>query len=295
MKKITHALAFYATIPLLYFFSYLPWRVLFFISDLSFLLLYYIIGYRRKVVKMNLRKSFPEKSDEELKKIEFRFYRYFTDIIFETVKLFTLSPIQKIARCKMDDETVKLFQDLHTKGRSGILVMGHYGNWEYCPSGLPPQNAFQSYVIYHPLSNPYFDRLMSHMRTRTGCKLYTMTGTLKGMMSNRNELNLTAFLSDQSPSTKGAHWMQFMNQDTPVFNGSEKIAQKLGMAVIYGSMERVKRGSYIYHTNLICEDASKTLPGEITESHVRLLEADIINKPEYWLWTHRRWKRKRTK
>jgi Kdo2-lipid IVA lauroyltransferase/acyltransferase len=293
MKKFMHALAFYATIPLLYFFSYLPWRVLFFISDLSFLLLYYIVGYRRKVVKMNLRNSFPEKSDEELKKIEFRFYRYFTDIIFETVKLFTLSPIQKIARCKMDDETVKLFQDLYAKGRSGILVMGHYGNWEYCPSGLPPQTDFQSYVIYHPLSNPYFDRLMSHMRTRTGCKLYTMTGTLKGMMNNRNELNLTAFLSDQSPSTKGAHWMQFMNQDTPVFNGSEKIAQKLGMAVIYGSMERIKRGSYIYHTNLICEDASKTQPGEITESHVRMLEEDIRKAPEFWLWTHRRWKHKR--
>ena len=293
MKKFIHALVFYSTAPILYFFSVLPWRVLFFLSDISFILLYYIIGYRLKVVKMNLRNSFPEKSDEELKKIAFRFYRYFTDMMFEIVKLFTMSPEQKIARCKMDAETVKLFQDLHTKGRSGILVMGHYGNWEYCPSGLPPQTDFQSYVIFHPLTNPYFDRLMSHMRTRTGCKLYRMTGTLKGMMNNRNELNLTAFLSDQSPSTKGAHWMQFLNQDTPVFNGSEKIAQKLGMAVIYGSMERIKRGSYVYHTNLICEDASKTLPGEITESHVRLLEADIKNKPEYWLWTHRRWKHKR--
>jgi KDO2-lipid IV(A) lauroyltransferase len=293
MKKLAHALVFYSTVPLLFFFSILPWGVLFFLSDISFILLYHIIGYRRKVVKMNLRHSFPEKSVEELKKTEFLFYRYFTDMIFEIVKLFTLSHEQKIARCKMDNETVKLFKDLHAKERSGILVMGHYGNWEYCPSGLPPQTNFQSYVIYHPLSNPHFDRLMSHMRMRTGCKLYTMSGTLKGMLNNRNELNLTAFLSDQSPSTKGAHWMQFMNQDTPVFNGSEKIAQKLGMAVIYGSMERVKRGKYVYHTQLICEDASKTTPGEITETHVRMLESDIIRNPEYWLWTHRRWKHKR--
>ena len=120
-----------------------------------------------------------------------------------------------------------------------------------------------------------------------------MTGTLKGMISNRNEVNMTAFLSDQSPDPKGAYWTQFLNQDTAVFSGSEKIAQKLRMALIYGSMERVKRGKYIYHTKLICEDASTTEPGEITDSHLRLLENDIRNAPEFWLWTHRRWKHKR--
>jgi KDO2-lipid IV(A) lauroyltransferase len=205
-----------------------------------------------------------------------------------------MSDEQKFARCKMDNETVEMLRELYAKGRSGILVMGHYGNWEYCPCGLPLQSDFQSYVIYHPLSNPYFDKLMSRVRTRTTCKLYTMAGTLKGMITNRNEINLTAFLSDQAPNPKGAQWMQFLNQDTPVFNGSEKIAQKLQMAVIYGCLERVERGKYIYHTKLICEDASNIPPGEITERHLRLLEADIRKAPEYWLWTHRRWKHKRT-
>lgn len=242
---------------------------------------------------MNLANSFPEKSRKDLKKIEFRFYRYFTDMIFETLKLFTMSPDQKLARCKMDTETQVLFEDLYARCKSAILVMGHYGNWEYCPSGLPLQTDFQTYVIYHPLSNPYFDKLMSRMRTRTSCKLYTMTGTLKGMLSNYTELNMTAFLSDQSPDPKGAYWTQFLNQDTAVFNGTEKIAQKLKMAVIYGSMERVRRGKYVYHTKLICEDASKTPPGEITESHLRMLENDIRKAPEYWLWTHRRWKHQR--
>jgi KDO2-lipid IV(A) lauroyltransferase len=214
-------------------------------------------------------------------------------MIFEMLKLFSMSPIQKLERCKMDIQSQALFKDLHEKGRSAILVMGHYGNWEYCPSGLPLQTDFQTYVIYHPLSNPYFDGLMSRMRTSTSCKLYTMAGTLKGMISNRNELNMTAFLGDQSPDPKGAYWTRFLNQETAVFNGSEKIAQKLQMAVIYGSMERVNRGKYVYHTQLICEDASQTLPGEITNTHLQLLENDIRRAPEYWLWTHRRWKHKR--
>jgi KDO2-lipid IV(A) lauroyltransferase len=293
MKNFSNALIYYTCVPFLYFFSILPWPILLVVSDFFFLILYYVIGYRRKIVSMNLANSFPEKSVKELKSIEFRFYRYFTDMVFEILKLFTMSPAQKLSRCKMDEETQSLFKDLYAKDISAILVMGHYGCWEYCPSGLPLQTDYQTYVIYHPLSNPYFDRLMSRMRTSTSCKLYTMTGTLKGMISNRNELNMTAFLSDQSPDPKGAYWTQFLNQETAVFNGSEKIAQKLQMAIIYGCMERVKRGKYVYHTKLICEDASKTQPGEITESHLRLLENDIRNAPEYWLWTHRRWKHKR--
>jgi KDO2-lipid IV(A) lauroyltransferase len=293
MKMIVKALAYYSAVPFIYLLSILPWSILFVFSDFFFLILYYGIGYRRKVVKMNLSNSFPEKSDKELKMIEFRFYRYFADMIFEMLKLFTMSPEQKRARCKMDAKTQQLFTDLYSKGRSAILVMGHYGNWEYCPSGLPLQTNFQTYVIYHPISNIYIDRLMLRMRTSTSCKLYTMSGTLKGMLANRNELNMTAFLSDQSPDPKGAYWTQFLNQETPVFNGTEKIAQKLQMAVIYGCMERVKRGKYVYHTKLICEDASKTKAGEITECHLRLLENDIRKAPEYWLWTHRRWKHKR--
>ena len=295
MKKLIQAIVYYSIVPVLYFFSVLPWSVLFIFSDFFFLVLYYGIGYRRKVVRTNLEQSFPEKSLTELKIIEVRFYRYFVDIIFEMLKLLTLSSAQKLDRCKMDSETQALFKQLHSKNKSSILVMGHYGNWEFCPSGLPLQTDYQTYVIYHPLSNAYFDRLMSQIRTKTSCKLYTMSGTLKGMLANRNELNMTAFLGDQSPDPKSAYWTQFLNQDTPVFSGTEKIARKLHMAVIYGSMERVKRGKYIYHTTLLCEDASKTKPGEITESHIRMLENDIRKAPEYWLWTHRRWKHKRPK
>jgi len=293
MNKLQHAIVYYASIPFLYFFSILPWPILFAFSDFFFIILYYVIGYRRKIVRTNLVKSFPEKSLKEIKVIEFRFYRYFTDLIFEIFKLFTMSTAQKQKHCKMTPETLLLFKDMYSRQQSAILVMGHYGNWEYCPAGLSPQTEFQSYVIYHPLTNPFFNRLMSRMRTLTTCKLYTMRNTLKGMIANRSELNLTAFLSDQSPDPRAAYWTDFLNQETAVYNGSEKIAQKLNLAVVYGCLERVKRGSYIYHAKLICEDASKTKPGEITELHVKLLENDIRRAPEYWLWTHRRWKHQR--
>jgi KDO2-lipid IV(A) lauroyltransferase len=293
MQKLVHAIVYYTCIPFLYFFSILPWPVLFLFSDVFFLILYYILGYRRKIVRINLSRSFPEKSAKELKMIEFRFFRYFTDMIFEMFKLFTMSPAQKLERCRIDTTSLALVQELHSKQKKVIMVMGHYGNWEYCPTGLPLQSDYQAYVIYHPLSNPYFDHLMSRMRTSTGCKLYTMTGTLKGMITNRNEIDVTAFVSDQSADPAGAYWTQFLNQDTAIFTGSEKMARKFHTAVIYGSLERIKRGKYIFHLKLVCEDASKTQEGEITEAHVRLLENDIRENPEYWLWTHRRWKYQR--
>jgi Kdo2-lipid IVA lauroyltransferase/acyltransferase len=293
MKKFSQALVYYSSLPFIYFFSYLPWPILFIFSDITFFLVYFIIRYRRKVVWLNLKNSFPEKPILEIKRIEFHFYRFFTDMIFEILKLITMSPEQKADRCRLTPEAVMLLKDLYNKGRSSVLVMGHYGNWEYCPCGLPLQTNIQSYVIYHPLTNPYFDKLFSKMRTKTSCKLYTMTGVLKGMITNRNEINITAFLGDQAPSTEGAYWMTFLNQDTRIFNGTEKIASKLKMAVVYGRMERIKRGKYIYHIHLICEDASQLQPHVVTEKHTRMLEEDIRNAPEYWLWTHRRWKYKR--
>lgn len=203
MNKFNNALAYYIAIPSIYFFQSFRGKFFSFFR-ISFSCFYImVIGYRRKVVQMNLARSFPEKSEKELKTIEVRFYRYFADMILEMLKLVTMSPSQKLERCKMDEETQSLFNELHSKGRSTIIVIGHYGNWEYCPAGLPLQTDFQTYVIYHPLSNPYFDRLMSRMRTRTSCKLYTMAGTLKGMISNRHGLNMTTFLSDQSPDPKG--------------------------------------------------------------------------------------------
>jgi KDO2-lipid IV(A) lauroyltransferase len=293
MKKFAQALVFYLTLPSIFIISILPWPILFLVSDFFFVIVYYAMAYRRKIVRTNLSNSFPEKSVKELKDIEFRFYRFFIDLTFETFKLFTLSSRQRYLHGKMDEGALALFADLYSKQKSIVMIMGHYGNWEYCPWGSPLHPAYQTYAIFHPLSSPFFNQWMLRFRTNTGCKLYPMAGTLKGMLANRHELNATLFISDQAPNPNGAAWLQFLNQETPVYTGPEKIAQKLNMAVVYGSMQRVKRGNYIFRVQLICEDASKTATGEITETHTRLLENDIQNVPEYWLWTHRRWKHKR--
>lgn len=293
MKKFGQGLVYYISLPFIYFFSILPWPLLFLFSDFFFIVVYYLLRYRKKVVRQNLQNSFPDKTLKEIISIEFRFYRYFVDMILEMLKLLTISHNQMIDRCKIDSATEILFNDLYQKQKSVILIMGHYGNWEYCPCSIPLQTNYAGFVIYHPLSNPYFDKLMSKMRTQTSCQLYTMTGTLKGMISNRDLITMTAFLGDQTPHPEVAYWTNFLNQDTPVFNGTEKIARKLNFAIVYGNMERIKRGKYLYHTKLITENAADTIEGEITNAHVKLLEETILKKPEYWLWTHRRWKHKR--
>ena len=173
--------------------------------------------------------------------------------------------------------------------------MGHYGNWEWAGNTFSIMKSQQLYVIYHPLSNKHFDKLMYNMRTRFGTKLYAMKDTMREMIRNRNEVNITAFIADQTPSPEGAYWTTFLNQDTPVFWGTEKIAQKLNYPVIYVTVNRVKRGFYEVNTEYLVMEPKNTKEGEISELHTRKLEKDIIAQPEIWLWSHRRWKYKRNK
>jgi KDO2-lipid IV(A) lauroyltransferase len=151
----------------------------------------------------------------------------------------------------------------------------------------------QLYVIYHPLANRHFDELFTKMRTRSGIKLYAMKGAFKAMLKNRDQLTATAFIADQTPRPDNAHWMTFLNQDTPVFRGTENISKTLDYPVIYVSVIREKRGLYRLHTELLAEHPKQFAENEITEMHTRRLERDIIEQPETWLWSHRRWKHKR--
>lgn len=171
--------------------------------------------------------------------------------------------------------------------------MGHLGSWELGGGYFSQLPLHQLYVIYHPLANKYYDRLFYRMRTRLGTKLYPMKGTFRGMIKNRKEVTATAFIADQTPSPGNAHWMTFMNQDTAVFKGTETIARKLDYPVIYMSVIRENRGQYKLHSELLAEHPQELSENELTELHTRRLEQDIINYPETWLWSHRRWKHKR--
>lgn len=246
------------------------------------------------MVRNNLRNAFPEKDDLQISVLEKKFFRYFCDLFLETFKTLTISPRHMMKRCRIDQTALDLFDSLAGENKSFIIVMGHKGNWEWAGNSFSLAGKHHLYVIYHPLSNRHFDRLMYRMRTRFGTGLITMKDTFKEMVKTREELNATAFIADQTPSPTRAHWMQFLNQDTPVFLGVEKIAEKMEYPVVYVSVEKRKRGYYQVYAHLLASPPYTSGQGTITELHTRQLEADIIRQPETWLWSHRRWKHKRT-
>jgi KDO2-lipid IV(A) lauroyltransferase len=285
-------LGYFVALPFIYGISLLPFPLLYLLSDGIYVLIYKVLGYRKEVVMNNLRNSFPEKDEAELKAIASKFYQWFCDLTLETLKTLTISPEE--VRKRVEFKGKDILQQYAREKRSVILVLGHYGNWELAGARYSQERDIpQLHVIYHPLANARFDRLMHHMRTRHGTKLYTMRETSKAMIRDRDLLTATAFIADQTPSPERAYWMTFLNQDTPVFQGTEGLARKLDKPVIYISITRPERGYYCMSMETLVADPTRTTDGEITEVHTRRLERDIRKYPELWLWTHRRWKHKR--
>lgn len=285
------AVAYYILYPFLYLLSLLPFRVLYIISDFLYFVIYTLAGYRKKVVYQNLKNSFPEKSDAEIDTIAKKFYHFFCDLILETIKTLTIN--ERALRKHISFDDTSLFEKYAAQNQSVIIVMGHLGNWELGGARFAIEPHHRLYVIYHPLSNKYFNNLIVYMRTRLGNRLYAMSEVLRGMVRDRGELTATAFIADQTPQPNGAYWTTFLNQDTPVFVGTEKIAQKFKYPVIYLSIKRPKRGKYVMECELLVEKPENTSENQISEMHTKRLEQDIIENPEIWLWTHRRWKHKR--
>ena len=279
--------------PALFIVSLLPFFIVYAISDVLFILVYYVFGYRKKVVAQNLKNAFPEKSTAELKVIEKKYYRFLCDVILETIQTLTISKKTMLNRCKMNDSSKAIFDHFNQKQQSCIIVLGHFGNWEWGGNAFSLTCNQQLYVLYHPLSNKNFDGLMKKLRTRFGARLYSMKDAVREMIKNKNEVTATAFIADQTPAPETAYWTTFLNQDTPVFLGTEKIAKKLNFPVVYVSLHRFKRGHYEFNAELICANPQGTSEGEITELHTKCLEKDIISQPEIWLWSHKRWKHKR--
>ncbi len=271
----------------------LPFWILYRISDVIFLILYYVIGYRKKVVTNNLTNAFPEKNKQEIATIRRKFYRYFCDLILETLKTLTISEQSLRRHVKFEDTS--LFQKYQVEGQSVIVVMGHFGNWELAGARFALERVHQLFVIYHPLKNAQFEKLIVNARTRLGNGLYPMKGALRGMFGDRGKLTATAFIADQTPSPDNAYWMEFLNQETPVFTGTEKLAKKLKYPIIYISVKRPKRGLYTIESELLFAHPDQTAEQEISVAHTRRLEQDIREQPEIWLWSHRRWKHKRQK
>ncbi|MCF8449558.1 MAG: lysophospholipid acyltransferase family protein [Taibaiella sp.] len=288
------ALIYYISLPFIYLISLLPFPLLYLFSDFVFFILYHVIGYRKDVVLQNLRNAFPNKTEKEILAIRKAFFHFLCDLFIETFKTLTISPKNMLRHCALTTETTTLFKKLAEENKSVMLVMGHQGNWEWAGNSFSLVCLQQLYVIYHPLGNKYFDELMYRMRTRFGTRLITMKNTYKEMLGNSTGVvNATAFIADQTPRPENAYWTTFLNQDTPVFKGTEIIACKLNRPIVYVHISRVKRGYYELHAEMLSDNPAGTAENQISELHTRRLERDIIASPETWLWSHRRWKHKR--
>ena len=287
------ALIYYITLPFIYLISVLPFRVLYLFSDVIYLVLYKGFGYRKAVVLQNLHNAFPEKTEKEIGTICDAFYHNLCDFMVETFKILTISKEGILKRCRMTLECKSVFDKFADENKSVIMVMGHLGNWEWAGHPFSLQCRQQLDVLYHPLSNKYFNGLMYRMRSRFGTRMMPMRTAYKEMLAHRNELTATVFISDQTPMPEAAYWTTFLNQDTPIFKGTEVIAKKMNLPVVYCSITKVKRGYYEMHAEVLVTAPVTTAEGEISEMHTRRLEKDIVAMPASWLWSHRRWKYKR--
>lgn len=280
----------------MYLHALMPFRMLYILSDILYFGVYKVVGYRLKVVKRNMAASFPEKTPQERKALEREFYHHFCDYFVETIKLLHISDQEMEKRMQFDN--VQLVKDLMKDGNSVLMFLGHYCNWEWIPSinlHFKGENRILG-EIYKPLKNKAMDDLFLKIRSRFGSLAIAKQETLRVIVRMRKEKKQTliGFMADQTPSLANIHyWSTFLNQDTPVFTGVERIAKQTGFAVVYLDMQKVKRGYYTATVRLITDNPQAEPEYKITETYVRAMEKTILRHPAYWLWTHKRWKRTR--
>ncbi len=282
----------YIGIFFLNFLSVLPFSVLYGLASLSYYPLYYIIRYRRKVVRENLVNSFPEKTLKEIISIEKRFYRYFTDLTFEIVKMHSISIAELDRRVRF--RNLGVVEAYHERGQNVLACSSHYCNWEWGMQALSHKLSATPYVIFKPLNNKVYESWFNAMRTKFGNIFIPMKQTLRALVATKNEAVMFCFAGDQTPVREAKYWIHFLNQPTAVLLGLEKIALQTDRPVIYFNMKPIKRGYYEVDCTVICEKPSDTQGHEIADASFRFLENIINENPPYWLWSHRRWKHKPT-
>jgi len=279
---------YYPLYGILYLISLLPFRVLYALADLLYVILFHWIGYRRKVVDDNLRQSFPEKSTEELDDITRKYYRNLCDSIVETIKLISISREELDRRVSCNWEA---FDQMTVQNRNGQGYMSHQFNWEWGTVSCNWHSPRRFTGLYMPLSNSAFDRLYRTIRGRSGTRLIRVQDMQKEMASVQQAESLWGFIADQNPSDpKRVSWNDFLNRKTAFFKGPEFIARRYNNIVWFGEIIKIKRGYYRIHMKLAFEQPRETKEGVITEAYVRHLEDSIKRQPENWVWSHRRWK-----
>jgi KDO2-lipid IV(A) lauroyltransferase len=279
----------YIGIFFLYLLSLFPLPLLYVFASGLYGLLYYVIGYRRKVVRKNLVNSFPQKSMEEIIAIEKTFYKYLANLIFEIIKMMSISRSELLKRVKF--KNLDLIESYFSKGESVLACTGHYGNWELCMLALGANISATAYVIYKPLTSPEFENWFHQIRTRYGNIFVAMRQTLRMVVSTKDQSTMFCFASDQTPVREEAQYsLEFLNQPTAVLLGLEKIALQTNRPIFYFDVINVKRGYYEVECVPLCLNPKATEGHEITELLFQFLAKTINKEPAYWLWSHRRWK-----
>ena len=256
-----------------------------------YLIISKLLGYRKHVIDENLKHAFPDKTNEERREIREKFYRFFSDFILEVIKMYSISKKSLIKRITFENS--EALDKYSREGKSVVIALGHFGNWEWAGPGAANQLEFHFQAIYKRLLNPYFDNLVLHLRSRLDVELLEMKTAARKMMLDSKRLTATAFPMDQRPPPEYAVWTSFMNREAGFFMGPEKIARKMHYPVIYASVLRIKRGHYKMILKEITANASVENEGSVIKKFVGLLEEDIKTHPEFYLWSHKRWKHKR--
>lgn len=261
------------------------------LSALKFSTLLSLTGYRKEVILTNLRKSFPNYSETELIKLKSLIYKHLGQLIAECIKAFSIS--SKEIEQRVEFTNPELVQNYLDQDKDVIMVLGHFGNWEWAL--LATSNHFNQELVgvYKPLSSKFWNEKLKKMRAKFGATLVSMKDSYRYIMKNNNRAKIIGIIADQTPSKDEInYWTDFLNQKTPVFLGTEKLAKKLNCPVIFTHIETIKRGKYKISYELITDTPQNHFNGEITDLHTQLLQEKIKQKPQHWLWSHRRWKHK---
>jgi len=277
----------------LWLLTWLPLPVLYLLSDFFAFLILYIVPYRKKILYKNLLNSFPDKSKSEIKRLANRNIRFFCDSFIES--LASIHMTEKVMNKRYRFKNPELLEKIHARGKDIMLLTGHYGNWEWF-NLIPKYSPYNVIAVYKILNNKYFDRLFIRLRSKYGVIPVSRQDTLRTILKYQSEGEsiMVYSLADQRPrGVQIQHWITFMKQDTPVVLGPEKIARKYNMAVFFYKVTRVGRGYYECEFVPLEEDIASTESPVITKRYYHMLEQHITRYPEYYLWTHNRWKHKR--
>jgi KDO2-lipid IV(A) lauroyltransferase len=279
------------TYPLIWFLSILPLRVLYFISDIIYILLYQIIGYRKTVVRQNLKLSFPEKSTEELLKIEKKSFHHFIDVFMEMIKSFSITK-KEIAK-RIIIENPELVNNYLNENKSIIVISSHHANWEWVPYLIDQLVDCIAYGAYTKIENKYFDKKIRSSRSKFGANFIPTNEFIALMQTNadENKIAIYASLCDQSPQLKKTYyWQDFMGIRVPIIAGPEMLSKRFDYPIVYLKTDLVKRGYYRSEIIELAKNPKEFPDYQITDMFLEVLEKQIRANPEYYFWTHNRFK-----